>query len=158
MRREEQRPSLGSVTLTRCRGNACETETWEIASSVTGQERAGISAHEPQVTRLCYCLLECGSAVCSGIMLHAGRSLVRDPMPVLFQFTLFFQLHYSLGVCSAATRNEYQKQKINIFFTWGVEPGRCVRLTTSSLSADYLDSVGFSTDHNPIGLHGLLRG
>jgi hypothetical protein len=60
------------------------------------------------------------------------------------------------GVYSAANRNENQKQK-NVSWqqsaagAYDWQPHR-------HLWADYLDSVGFLTSHNPIGLQGLLRG
>jgi hypothetical protein len=42
---------------------------------------------------------------------------------------------------------------------WGVKRSRNVRLTTSPPSMSRLSRyVGFSTSHNPIGLHDLLRG
>jgi hypothetical protein len=51
-------------------------------------------------------------------------------------------------------RNEYQNYKYNVCGeqraagAYGWQP----------LWADYLDNVGSVTSHNPIGLHGLLRG
>jgi hypothetical protein len=44
---------------------------------------------------------------------------------------------------------------------WGVERSQCIKLTTlpcHHLCADCLDTVIFSTPHNPKGLHGLLQG
>jgi hypothetical protein len=60
------------------------------------------------------------------------------------------------GVYSASNRNKYQKQKIND--SGGAECGWCVGLTNSPPSVYCLDNVGSLTSHNPIGLHGPLRG
>jgi hypothetical protein len=56
--------------------------------------------------------------------------------------------HTRPWVYSVSNRNKYQ----NIFL--GIMHSRSVRLTRD----DCLDNVGSSTSHNPIGLHGLLRG
>jgi hypothetical protein len=61
----------------------------------------------------------------------------------------------ALGFDSASNRNEYQES------SWGggVKGGRRVRLTTSSPSVrNFLETVGASTSHNPMGLHRLLQG
>jgi hypothetical protein len=61
------------------------------------------------------------------------------------------------GVYTASNRNEYQKQKNKVYeewsaaCAWGWQP-------YCHLWADCLDNVGSPTSHNPIGLHGLLRG
>jgi hypothetical protein len=64
------------------------------------------------------------------------------------------------GVYSPSNRNEYRKHKKKCF--WGIKCGWCVGLTTLLPSMSRLsrvvDNVGFLTSHNPIGLHGLLRG
>jgi hypothetical protein len=63
----------------------------------------------------------------------------------------------ALGVSSAANRNEYQEQKKKF---WGVQRDRLVK--ADNLTAIYepivYDNVESSTFHNPIGLHGQLRG
>jgi hypothetical protein len=71
-----------------------------------------------------------------------------------FHLTSSFQPHYGHGVDSASNRNEYQES------SWGLEGGRCIRLTTSPPSVSWLSrqNVGASISHNPMGLHGLLQG
>jgi hypothetical protein len=58
-----------------------------------------------------------------------------------------------LGVYSDSYKNEYQES------IWGVKSGRRVELTIILyLPADFLEDLGASTFHNPMGLHGLLHG
>jgi hypothetical protein len=60
------------------------------------------------------------------------------------------------GVFSASNRNEYQKQKNTI---WGLMCGQYVRMKIAPSSVCRLSRhVRSLTSHNPIGLHGLLRG
>jgi hypothetical protein len=57
-------------------------------------------------------------------------------------------------ILPASNRNEYQE------YSWGVKGGRLVRLTTlpTSESRLFREDVGASISHNPMGLHGLLKG
>jgi hypothetical protein len=75
---------------------------------------------------------------------------------LVFSIYLILPASLGLGVYSPSNRNEYHKQK-KCF--WGVQRDWFVRLTTlPAFWADCLDNVGSSTSHNPIGIHGLLRG
>jgi hypothetical protein len=59
----------------------------------------------------------------------------------------------ALGVDSASNRNEYQKFSGGYWAVgaWGWQHNR-------HLWADYLENVGTSTSHNPMGLYSLLQG
>jgi hypothetical protein len=39
----------------------------------------------------------------------------------------------------------------------GRKGGRCLRLASRPLKADFLENVGVSTSHNRLGIHGLLQ-
>jgi type II secretory pathway pseudopilin PulG len=72
-------------------------------------------------------------------------------------FSIYLILLAALGpgVYSASNRNEYQKQKNNVFVRWSAASMyRADNLT--AICDPILDSVGSLTSHNPIGLHGLL--
>jgi hypothetical protein len=61
------------------------------------------------------------------------------------------------GVHSASNRNEYQKQKKE--HLWGIERGRCSRLTTLSPHVGLLPrQLRSSASQDPVGLHGLVQG
>jgi hypothetical protein len=87
-------------------------------------------------------------------MLQGGRSLFRFPMRSLdFSVDLIFPAAlWHWGLLSLLTEMSIPGG--------GVEGGRRVKLTTSppSVSRFYLENVGNSTSHNPIGVHGLLQG
>jgi hypothetical protein len=84
-------------------------------------------------------------------MLQSGRSRVRVPMRWNFSS---FQPHYGPGVNSASNRNEYQEP------SWGGKgrPARKADNLTAVCEPIVLDTVGPSTSHNPMGLHGLVQG
>jgi hypothetical protein len=69
---------------------------------------------------------------------------------------IFFNLPNpsSPGVGSASNRNEYQES------SWGVKDDRSARKAdlTAICEPIFLENVGTSTSHNPMGLHGLLQG
>jgi hypothetical protein len=87
-------------------------------------------------------------------MLQVGRSRVRFPMRSrIFQFTYTFQPHYGPGFDIASNRNEHQESSSQ------VKDGRGVNLTSPpSVSRLCRENVGASMSHNPMGLHGLLKG
>jgi hypothetical protein len=98
-----------------------------------------------------------GSVVDWGTMLQARRSRYRVSMRWTFSIYLSFQPHYGPGVDSASNRNEYQES------SWGgggVKGGRRIRMATLPPSVSRLskESVGASTSHNSMDLHGLLTG
>jgi hypothetical protein len=63
-----------------------------------------------------------------------------------FSIYLIFLATLGPGVYSASNRNEYQMRKNN------------VSGEQSAAGDDCLGNVGSLTNHNPIGLHDLLRG
>jgi hypothetical protein len=92
------------------------------------------------------------------IKLQAGRSRVREPMRWMndvYDFAWLFRPHHVLGCTHLLTQNyeRQNKKKSGEFIAagvWGREPHR-------HLWAGCLENVGYSTSHNPTGLHGLLR-
>jgi hypothetical protein len=73
-----------------------------------------------------YRLFSRGSVVRWGTMLQAWRSWVRDSIMNAFFFSIYLILPAALGpgVYSASNRNEYQKQKKNIFMWSRARPVR----------------------------------
>jgi hypothetical protein len=70
------------------------------------------------------------------------------------QFTYFFQPYYGIGFDLASNISEYHESS----FGSKTRPARKADNPTAIYEPIVLDNVGFSTSHNPIDLHGLLRG
>ena len=83
-------------------------------------------------------LLKSHKAVGCFAVLQIGRSLVRSQLVSLEFFIDIksFRSHYGPGVVSVSNRNEYQD------YFLGVKSGRCVRLTTLSLSCAVVTKSG----------------
>jgi hypothetical protein len=72
------------------------------------------------------------------------------------EFCQSFQPYKALGVHSAPNRNDDQKQTRMFLRSRARRARKADNLT--AICEPIVGSVGSSTSHNPIGLHGLLRG
>jgi hypothetical protein len=72
--------------------------------------------------------------------------------PLVFSIDLIVAAHYGPGTNSACNRNEHQDS------SWDKEwPAHKDDSLITTLFAGYLQNMGASMSHNPMGLHGLLR-
>jgi hypothetical protein len=98
---------------------------------------------------------ESGSAVCWGTMLQAGKSRVWIPLRSVDISVDLILLVTLCALGSTQTPTEWSTR--NLPRVRGGRPERNADDLTT-MCADCLDNVGSLTSHNPIGLHGLLRG
>jgi hypothetical protein len=89
-------------------------------------------------------------------MLETGKSRVRVSTRWIFFFNLPNPSSRTMALGSTQPPTEMSTRNLPA----AVKDGRRVRLTNLPLSVSRLsrENVGASTSHNPMGLHGLLRG